>query len=98
MSYLWRFCWAAAMLSSLSWLPAMPVRASETNLETIEIDLNDDDSEIRPRISTDGDQLDIQVYEKPEPETRIEFREDGFLIEQEQKPPQELFELSIPVD
>ena len=98
MKYLNQWALGAVAIAALSFVPASPTPALEIDLGGSEIDLDDDDSDIRPRVSTDGDQLDVEVYEDPDPETRIDIGDDGVTIEQEERRDRELIELSVPVD
>lgn len=98
MKYLNQWMLGAAAIATLGFVSAPPASALEIDLNGSEIDLDDDDSDIRPRVSTDGDRLDVEVYEDPEPETRIDIGDDGVTLEQEQRRDRELIELSVPVE
>lgn len=67
--------------------------------DQVEFDLRDNrDSELRPRLSTDGNQLNIQLEEQPQPETRFRFDGDRIELRQEQPAPRERLNLTVPIE
>jgi hypothetical protein len=64
----------------------------------IQIDLNRQKSELRPRISSDGDRVNVEIYEQPQPETRVRITNDGFDVREVQPQPEQRLELSVPLD
>ena len=88
-----------AALTSLLLLDAAPTFAQEVQLgDGVRIDLDDDDSELRPRVSSDGDRVNVEVYEQPEPETRIRLSDEQIDVRQFDPPPEERLDLSIPLN
>ncbi|MGD1942586.1 MAG: hypothetical protein ACFB0G_14860 [Leptolyngbyaceae cyanobacterium] len=77
---------------------ALPSAAQEINLGGFQIDLDEDESQLRPRISTDGDRLNLQLIEQPEPETQIRLDGQGLTIERVQEPAREVLDLSVPLN
>ena len=77
---------------------ALPSAAQEINLGGFRIDLDEDESQLRPRISTDGDRLNLQIIEQPEPETQIRLDGQGLTIERVQEPAREVLDLSVPLN
>ena len=77
---------------------ALPSAAQEINLGGFRIDLDEDESQLRPRISTDGDRLNLEIIEQPEPETQIRFDSQGLTIERVQEPASEVLDLSVPLN
>ncbi len=91
----------ASAIVGIAIVLATPSSALEIDLGGAEVDLSEDseeDSELQPRVSTDGHQVDVEVYEQPEPETEVRIKDDGITIEEEQEPPQEIIDLSVPVE
>ncbi|HEY9626788.1 MAG TPA: hypothetical protein V6C84_05765 [Coleofasciculaceae cyanobacterium] len=89
----------SAALTGLLLLDAAPTFAQEIQLgDGIRFDLDDDDSELRPRVSSDGDRVNLEVYEQPEPETRIRLSDEQVDIRQIDPPPEERLDLSIPLN
>lgn len=88
-----------AIPASLAVLNIPEAKALEFQInDNLQIDLDRDRTEIQPRFSTDGEQLNLELYEQPQPETQIEIDDNGVQIEQEQAPPTERLDLSIPLD
>lgn len=88
-------------IAGLAIVLATPSSALEIDLGGSQVDLSEDseeDSELQPRISTDGEQIEVEVYEQPEPETEVRIEDGGITIEEEQEPAQELIDLSVPVE
>jgi hypothetical protein len=81
-------------------LGASPALAQIVELgDQFELDLGGDrPSELRPSLSTDGNQLNLQLEEQPQPETRFRFDGDRLEIRQEQPEPQQRLNLTIPLD
>lgn len=77
---------------------ALPSVAQEINLGGFRIDLDEDESQLRPRISTDGDRLNLEIIEQPEPETQIRLDSQGLTIERVQEPAREVLDLSVPLN
>ncbi|MBI4780694.1 MAG: hypothetical protein HY785_05165 [Oscillatoriophycideae cyanobacterium NC_groundwater_1537_Pr4_S-0.65um_50_18] len=88
-----------AALTGLLLLDAAPIFAQEIQLgDSVRFDLDNDNSELRPRVSTDGDRVNLEVYEQPEPETRIRLSDEQIDIRQVEPPPEERLDLSIPLN
>lgn len=80
-------------------LGAMPALAQAIQLgDDIRIDLDRDRPDIQPRISSDGDRLDVEIYEEPRPATEIRIDDDGFAIEQTEPEPEQRLDLSVPLE
>ncbi|HSM84478.1 MAG TPA: hypothetical protein VLS96_22515, partial [Nodosilinea sp.] len=90
---------AGATVLGTTVLGAAPATAQVFEIgDGIEFDLRENrDPELRPRISTDGNQLNIQLEEQPQPETRFRFDGEGLEIRQEQPAPQERLNLTVPL-
>ena len=84
--------------SGITLTMASPSVAQIIDLGGFRIDLNEDESQIRPRISTDGDRLNLEIIEQPEPETQIRFDDQGLTIERVQEPAREVLDLSVPLN
>jgi septum formation topological specificity factor MinE len=88
-----------AIPASLAVFPPSEAQALEFQInDTLQIDLDRDRTEIQPRLSTDGEQLNLELYEQPQPETQVEINENSVEIEQEQDPAVERLDLSIPIE
>lgn len=67
--------------------------------DQVEFDLGGNrDPELRPRLSTDGNQLNIQIEEQPQPETRFRFDGNRIELRQEQPAPRERLNLTVPIE
>ncbi|MEM9120123.1 MAG: hypothetical protein AAGD09_19890 [Cyanobacteria bacterium P01_F01_bin.56] len=82
----------------ISLISTLPVTAQIIDLGGFRINLDEEESEIRPRLSTDGDRLNLEIIEQPEPETQIRFDGEGITIERVQEPAREIFDLSVPLN
>ncbi|MEM9769255.1 MAG: hypothetical protein AAF892_15445 [Cyanobacteria bacterium P01_D01_bin.71] len=87
-----------AAVSGIGFANPLPSAAQEIDLGGFRIDLDEDESEIRPRISTDGEQIRLEVIEQPEPETQIRFDGAGLTIERTQEPARQVLDLSLPLN
>jgi hypothetical protein len=87
-------------VATISLIIATPALAQIIQLgDDIRLDLSDDNErEIRPRISSDGDRLNLEVYEQEKPETEIRLSDDGLEIRETQPLPRQRLDLSIPLD
>ncbi|MEA5450006.1 hypothetical protein VB780_15605 [Leptolyngbya sp. CCNP1308] len=64
-----------------------------------EFDLRDNrNPELRPNLSVDDGQLNIQLEEQPRPETRIRFDEGRVEFRQERPEPRERLNLTVPLE
>jgi hypothetical protein len=67
--------------------------------DQVEFDLRDSrDPELRPNLSVDDGQFNIQLEEQPRPETRIRFDEGRVEFRQEQPDPRERLNLTVPLE
>lgn len=67
--------------------------------DQVEFDLQENrDPQLRPNLSVDDGQLNIQFEEQPRPETRIRLGEDGVEFRQEQPEPRERLNLTVPLE
>lgn len=64
----------------------------------IQINLGRQRSELRPRISSDGDRVNVEIYEQPKPETRVRISNEGLDVREVQPQPEQRIELSVPLD
>jgi hypothetical protein len=65
----------------------------------IEFDLRQNrNPEVRPSLSTDGNQLNIQLEEQPRPETRFRFDGNSVELRQEQPEPRNRLNLTVPIE
>ena len=81
-------------------LGASPAMAQVFELgDQVELDLRQNrNPELRPSISTDGNQLNIQIEEQPRPETRFRFDGDRVELRQERPEPQQRLNLTVPIE
>jgi hypothetical protein len=92
------FCILALPLATIFSL-SLPVLGQEIQLgDDTNVDLDEDETELKPSLSTDGDRVNIQVEEQPKPETQIELNDDGVEVREEREPARERLDLSVPVD
>ncbi|MBW4458902.1 MAG: hypothetical protein KME47_01455 [Nodosilinea sp. WJT8-NPBG4] len=100
MNHLNKFLLSLAVLSvaALNTSPAAIAQIVELS-DQVEFDFGGDrDPELRPRLSTDGNQLNIQFEEQPQPETRFRFDDDRIELRQEQPAPRERLNLTVPIE
>lgn len=103
-SKLWQIAVVCGLALSLATVFASsfvsPAIAQEVQLgDDTNLDLDgEDETELKPSVSTDGDRVNVQVEEQPEPETKVELGDDGIGVSEEQEPAQERLDLSIPTD
>lgn len=64
----------------------------------IQINSGRQESELRPRITSDGDRVNVEVYEQPKPETRIRISDEGLDIREVQPQPEQRLNLLVPLD
>ncbi|WP_416674290.1 hypothetical protein [Egbenema bharatensis] len=79
---------------------AVPASAQAIRLgDGFEVDLTTPRRrEVQPRISSDGDRVNVEIYERPEPQTEIRINENQVEIQRREQPPRQRLDLSIPVE
>jgi hypothetical protein len=79
---------------------ALPASAQAIRLgDGFEVDLNTPRGrEVQPRISSDGDRVNVEIYERPEPQTEIRIDEGQVEIRRTEQEPRQRLDLSVPVD
>ncbi|NEQ45158.1 MAG: hypothetical protein F6K00_16990 [Leptolyngbya sp. SIOISBB] len=87
-----------AIASGITLTTTSPSAAQIIDLGGFRIDLDEDESQLRPRISTDGDRLNLEIIEQPEPETQIRLDGQGLTIERVQEPAREVLDFSVPLN
>ncbi|MEO1132719.1 MAG: hypothetical protein AAFX40_08445 [Cyanobacteria bacterium J06639_1] len=70
--------------------------------DAIEFDLSEPEIEREYRINTEGDELDVEVYEREEPRTEIQLFDDGgspgIDVRRTQPEPEKRLDFSLPID
>ena len=90
------FLGAALIGSTVGTTPAL-AQAIQLG-DGIQINSGRQGSELRPRITSNGDRVNVGVYEQPKPETRIRISNEGVDIREAQPQPEQRLELSVPLD
>ncbi|HEY9642895.1 MAG TPA: hypothetical protein V6C57_20570 [Coleofasciculaceae cyanobacterium] len=94
-----KFGFLGTALVGLMMLSATPAFAQEIQLGNgLRVDLDRDHSQLRPSISSDGNRVNIGIYQQPEPETRVRISNDGFDVREVQPQPQQRVNLSLPLN
>lgn len=76
-----------------------PSSALEIEVGESDLDLSGEEAtEVQPQVSTDGENVNFEVYERPEPETEIIIRDGLINVEREQEPSEQIIDLSVPVE
>ncbi|MGD1857445.1 MAG: hypothetical protein ACFB2W_24680 [Leptolyngbyaceae cyanobacterium] len=88
-----RFFITVAAIAGINLILTLPSPALEIDLGGSAVDLDNNNSDRRTRVSIDGHQVDVEVYKEPELETR-----KTLATTVEQEPERELIELSVPVE
>jgi hypothetical protein len=85
---------------SLALTGAVPASAQAIRLgDSFEVDLTTPrQREVQPRISSDGDRVNVEIYERPEPQTEIRINEGQVEIQRREQPLRQRLDLSVPVD
>jgi hypothetical protein len=65
----------------------------------LEVDLTTPrEREVQPQVSSDGEQVNVEVYERPAPQTEIRVEGEEFEIRRTEQEPQQRLRLSIPTN
>ena len=74
-----------------------PILAQEIQLgNDTNIDLDEDETELKPRFSLEDGRLNVRVEEQSKPETKIKLGNGRVEISEEQEPARERLNFSIP--
>jgi hypothetical protein len=79
---------------------ALPASAQAIRLgDDLEVDLTTPrEREVQPRVTSDGDRVNVEVYERPAPQTEIRVDQGQFEIRRTEQEPQQRLNLSIPTN
>lgn len=64
----------------------------------VNLRLDNDRREVRPRVSLDGDRVNVGITSEPEPETEVNISEGALEIRRTRRPAESLGEFSIPLN
>lgn len=86
--------------ASVALLSTIPASAQAIRLgNDLELDLTTPrEREVQPRVSSDGDRVNVEVYERPAPQTEIRVEGEEFEIRRTEQEPQQRLRLSIPTN
>ncbi|MBW4659628.1 MAG: hypothetical protein KME15_13210 [Drouetiella hepatica Uher 2000/2452] len=90
-------CLGAALMGLT--VGTVPASAQAIQLgDGLQINLGRQGSELRPRVSSDGDRVNVEIYEQPNPETRVRISNEGLDVREVQPQSEQRIELSVPLD
>ena len=93
---IWAVTAAMVLVGAIS---PMAAEAFEVRLDRdggVNLRLDRDRRDIEPRVSLDGDRVNVDVVSEPEPETEVDFSDGDLEIRRTRRPAKSIGEFSIP--
>ncbi|HEY9619251.1 MAG TPA: hypothetical protein V6C78_02735 [Crinalium sp.] len=94
------FSLLSTMVVGLLLVSVTPASAQTVRLgDGVRVDLDDHhDTRVRPRVSSDGERLNLELEEQREPETEIRLDNGRVDVRQVEQPPRQRVDLSVPLN